>query len=472
MSDTNTFEFTGKQKRTFLIMMVAGIIAVLIGLFAGGVSNQRFWSNLLVNAVFFTGISACAIFFLASHQIALAGWHITVKRIPEAMSQFTKIGGVFLVVIVIGTAAGYHHLYHWSDSFLTKKEVTATELDAYNSKHAGGHHNGGHDGEEHHNGEHKDSAEHTEQHSLNTTGANYIFASDETQTEESESTQGLIENPHYDKLLDGKKAYLNPTGFIIRTLLYLICWVVIAHYLRKASLAEDLSNGSEAWYQKSKTLSAIFLIIWAVSSSMMAWDWVMSLDPHWYSTLFGWYNFISLWVASLCTMILILVYLKKKGYMQQLNENHLHDIGKYVFGFSIFWTYLWFSQFMLIWYANLPEETAWFLERKREYYPLFYGNLIINFFVPFLVLMRRNDKRSMTVLSIVSVILIISHWNDFFVMIMPATVGADWHLDYFEIGMFLLFAGMFLYTVFYQLSKASLMPAKHPFFNESLDHHQ
>ncbi|MFN0274300.1 MAG: hypothetical protein ACKVPJ_01020 [Chitinophagales bacterium] len=470
MSDNNKFEFTGKQKRTFLIMMVVGIIAILIGLLAGNVSGQRAWSNLLLNSVFFTGIAACAIFFLTAHQIALAGWHITVKRIPEAMSQFTIIGMIFMLIIVGGTAGGYHHLYHWSDTFLTEKQVTQAELDKYNAEHAGGHHeNGGHEGEEHNTDDHKDAAEKKEEHSYNSSEAMHVFASNE---EEPGNTNGLVENPHYDKILAGKTAYLNSTFFILRAIIFLGLWSYIAYKLRKISIAEDLGNGTDVWYMKTKTWAAVFLIIWAVTSSMMAWDWVMSLDPHWYSTLFGWYNFISLWIASICTMILILIYLKRKGYMQQLNENHLHDLGKYAFGFSVFWTYLWFSQFMLIWYANIPEETIWFLERKRDYYPLFYGNLIINFFVPFLVLMRRDAKRSMAVLTIVSIILIIGHWNDFFVMIMPSTIGADWHLGYFEIGMFVFFAGMFLYTVFHQLTKASLIPAKHPLINESLDHHQ
>ncbi len=157
--------------------------------------------------------------------------------------------------------------------------------------------------------------------------------------------------------------------------------------------------------------------------------------------------------------------------MVQLNENHLHDLGKYIFGFSIFWTYLWFSQFMLIWYGNIPEETAWFLERKREYYPLFYMNLAINFLLPFLVLMRRDAKRNLSVLTVVAVILIVSHWLDFYLMIMPSTLGAAWSIDYFEVGMALVFAGMFLLVVFSELAKAPLIPLKHPLYRESLDHH-
>lgn len=247
--------------------------------------------------------------------------------------------------------------------------------------------------------------------------------------------------------------------------------VFIGYNLRKFLKAQD-KDGDIKWYNKTRTWSAVFLVIWAVSSSMMAWDWVMSLDPHWFSTLFGWYNFISLFVGSLCAMTLLLIYLKNKGYMVQLNENHLHDLGKYIFGFSIFWTYLWFSQFMLIWYSNIPEETSWFLEMKHEYGLLFLPNMFVNFLVPLLVLMRRDSKRNLAVLVLVSVILVIFHWIDFYLMIMPFTIGADWGIGYFEIGMVLVFTGMFLYITFSELAKASLMPVNHPMFRESVDHHQ
>ncbi len=241
--------------------------------------------------------------------------------------------------------------------------------------------------------------------------------------------------------------------------------------MRKFSLKEDL-EGTTKWFLRTKFWSAIFLIIWAVSSSTMAWDWVMSLDPHWYSTLFGWYNFVSLWIACLCTIVLILIYLKRNGYLAELNENHLHDLGKYIFGFSVFWTYLWFSQFMLYWYGNIPEETRWWLDRARTNYKgIFYANLIINFLFPFLTLLRRDAKRNLNVLTIVASVLILSHWLDFFLMIMPPTVGDHWGIGFLEVGLFMTFAGLFLYLVFGELAKASLVPEKHPLYRESLDHH-
>ncbi len=460
---SNTFEFKSKQKRLFLGLLGAGILLVVIAL-ATGTSMDRFWSNFLLDTIFFLGISVLAVFFLAANQIGLSGWYLMIKRILEAMSQYVKVGAVTMLIVIVGVWAGYHNLYLWNNDFIKKETVTVAELDKYEAEHKGEGHGG-----------------HAKDYNRQWQEFQYHQVKEVSHEEHADATvaphtevageSGEIKNPHYDKLVDGKSSYLNKYAWTFRALIYIILWVVIAHMLRKFSLMED-KEGTTKWYMKSKTWAAFFLIIWAVSSSMMAWDWVMSLDPHWYSTLFGWYNFISLWVASIAVTILILIHLKRRGYMPQLNENHLHNLGMFMFAFSVFWTYLWFSQFMLYWYGNIPEETRWFLDRARtDYKYLFYTNFFLNFFFPFLVLMRRDAKRDFTVLTIVASVLIFSHWLDFFMMIMPATVGDGWGINLMEVGMFLTFAGLFLFVVFRELTKASLVAEKHPFYRESLDHH-
>jgi hypothetical protein len=170
-------------------------------------------------------------------------------------------------------------------------------------------------------------------------------------------------------------------------------------------------------------------------------------------------------------MTLIILYLKRQGYMEHINENHLHDMGKFMFAFSIFWTYLWFSQFMLIWYANLPEEIAYFIQRFKYYKGLFIANFLINFFVPFLSLMTRDAKRKTTLLTIVAITILIGHWIDMFLMVMPSVVGAHWAINFIEIGATVMFAGVFLLSVFRALSKAPLVPQKHPMLEESYHFH-
>lgn len=461
MNGSNKFEYTAKLRNLFLGMLVIGVVLVVIGMVTGA-SMDRFWSNYLHNTLFFLGISVLAVFFLAAHQIAMAGWHVTVKRIPEAVSQFSKYGAILMLVVIAGVWGGYHNLYeHWTNDFIKEKEVSVEALKEYEAEHGTEH---GHikdynrtwqDFQYHQVAEPAHAEEHADAH----------------HEELAANENGMVENPYYDRLIDGKSGYLNKPFWTIRSLLYLILWVYVAITLRKYSLKEDL-DGPKLWYQKTRTLAAVFLIIWAVSSSTMTWDWVMALDPHWYSTLFGWYNFISLWIASICTIILILIYLKRQGYLEQLNENHLHDLGKYAFGFSVFWTYLWFSQFMLYWYGNIPEETRWWLDRARtDYKWLFYANLILNFIFPFLTLMRRDAKRNMNVLMIVAGVLILTHWLDFFMMITPATLGDNWGFGVLEIGMFVAYAGLFLFVVFGELAKAALIPEKNPMYRESIDHH-
>jgi len=170
-------------------------------------------------------------------------------------------------------------------------------------------------------------------------------------------------------------------------------------------------------------------------------------------------------------MALLTLYLKRRGYMGHINENHLHDVGKFMFAFSVFWTYLWFSQFMLIWYANLPEEVVYYQTRWTYFKKLWAGNFVINFIVPFLVLMTRDAKRKVQILWVAGIIIICGHWIDVYVMVTPGTVGADWHIGFIEIGTFIGYLGLFLFSTYRELSKAPLVPKNHPMLSESLHHH-
>ncbi|WP_303310568.1 quinol:cytochrome C oxidoreductase [Hymenobacter sp. BT730] len=286
--------------------------------------------------------------------------------------------------------------------------------------------------------------------------------------------EGIMDpkSEHYDAIIAGKSGFLNTPFYIIRTVLYLGIWWFFSQRLRKLSLEEDLNGGTE-YFHKSINVAALFLVLYAVSSSMSAWDWVMSVDVHWFSTMFGWYVFASWWVTGIAATTLTAIYLKQAGYLKFLNASHLHDLGKFIFGFSIFWTYVWFSQFMLIWYANLPEEAVYYNQRlggfNGQYTWIFFFNLLINFAFPFLVLMTRDAKRQMIMLKIVCIAVIIGHWSDFYLMFMPATMKAD-NGFIIEIGVALIFLGAFLILFTKRLSQASLVPVHHPFLDESVHH--
>ncbi|MCC9138295.1 quinol:cytochrome C oxidoreductase [Pontibacter silvestris] len=283
-----------------------------------------------------------------------------------------------------------------------------------------------------------------------------------------------INSPEYDPIIAGKEGYLNFWFFIIRMVAYFALWILFANWLKRNSLEEDL-NGGTGYYHKSIRISAGFLVIFGITSSTSAWDWVLSIDTHWFSTMFGWYVFASWWVSGLAAITLSVIILKQNGYLKMVNANHLHDLGKFVFAFSIFWTYIWFSQFLLYWYANMPEEVIYFLERlggnEGHYKWIFFVNLLINFVFPFLVLMTRDAKRQMIMLKIVTIAILIGHWLDFYLMTMPGTLHAQGGIGFMEIGTALIFFGIFLLTFTRGLTKASLVPVNHPFLEESVHHH-
>ena len=223
-----------------------------------------------------------------------------------------------------------------------------------------------------------------------------------------------------DPILQGKVGFLNNTWYGLGTLLVVGTWAYFAHRYRTLSRQED-EMGTEEYeqYKKIKTLSAIFLPIGGFTSAAMIWQWVMSVDAHWYSTLYAWYSTASWFVATMALTIMLLIWLKSRGYYQNVTNEHFHDLGKYLFAFSVFWTYLWFSQYMLIWYANNGEETVYFQTRMNEYPALYWGNLILNFVLPFLILMRNDTKRKFGTLFFVSLIVFFGHWYDYFQMIKP-----------------------------------------------------
>lgn len=275
-------------------------------------------------------------------------------------------------------------------------------------------------------------------------------------------------NPAYDKIIAGKSGYLNATFFICRAVVFFGAWILLSRVLRKLSLKEDQEGGLTS-YKKSITYGAIFVAVFAFTFLLAAVDWIMSLDPHWFSTIFHFYNFAGLWVSGIAAITLVVLYLKKQGYLKFVNDSHIHDLGKLMFAFSIFWAYMWISQFLLIWYANLPEESIYYYQRiYSDFNTLFFVNLVINFASPLLILMTRDAKRKRTLLACVAALIIVGHWLDLYLMIMPGTVGPE-HSGFGlpEISGMMALVGIFIYMVFNGLTKADLVPKNHPFLDES-----
>ena len=276
----------------------------------------------------------------------------------------------------------------------------------------------------------------------------------------------------HDELIQAKAGWLNKTWFLIRGLIFITGWSLYRYFSRKFSLAQDSADlNDNSNFKNNFRISAGFLVFYIYTESIMSWDWIMSVDPHWFSTLFGWYVFASMFVSGITVIAMITIYLKSKGLMEFVNDSHLHDLAKFMFAISVFWTYLWFSQFMLIWYANIPEEVTYFVTRIEDYNLPFFGMIILNFIFPFLVLMNSDYKRVPWFIVMAGIIILFGHYIDVFNMIMPATVGDRWFIGIAEISAILLFLGLFIFIVFYALSKAPLLAKGNPFIKESEHFH-
>ena len=279
-------------------------------------------------------------------------------------------------------------------------------------------------------------------------------------------------HPH-DEILKGKSAFLNKGMFAGFSIVTVALWSFFGIKFRQMSIAQETApKNSTKLYWKIVAMGGAFLFVYALSMmSTTPWYWIMSIDAHWYSTLFSWYVFASSFVSGMSLILLFTIYLKNQNKLEFVTKEHIHDLGKFMFAFSIFWTYLWFAQFMLIWYANIPEETTYFKIRMQGPYAFFFwANLILNFAIPILILMSRPSKRNYFTIVFMAIAIIFGHWLDFYLMTMPGPLGANWHLSWYELGIPCGFVGIMILVVSRTLSKANLVPLNHPFLKETLIH--
>ena len=286
------------------------------------------------------------------------------------------------------------------------------------------------------------------------------------------SNEATISN---DPVLQHKSAYLNVPFFFLRLVTFFVLWIIFTRIIRKTSISEDLLNPHDqaavlTLFKKNELFSKIFIFILAFTFSFSAFDWIMSLEPHWYSAIFALKNLVAAFLHGTSILALIVFILYKRGYLPFLNKYHLHDFARYIFMLSIVWGYFWFAQFMIIWYGNIPEETAYYYIRWNETWKvMFFLEIGLNWGIPFLVLLPVKTSRNLTVISIVILFLIIGQYIDLFMQIIPGTAGIL-KFGWIEAGLFLGYAGLFALVVTSALSKAKLIPSNHPYLGESLNH--
>ncbi|MFC2150890.1 quinol:cytochrome C oxidoreductase [Bacteroidota bacterium] len=376
------FQFSKKVKIVLAILILIGLATLAFGLL--NYSPEKIWSVLLLNSVNFLTIGLGATFFIAIHIITQSGWHVSIQRIPEAISMYLPIGAIFMIIMLFGL----NHVFHWTHEI------------------------------------------------------------------------------HHDPLIMKKEAFLNVPFFITRLVIYLSVWIFLTYMLRKLSKKSDVEDGLK-FYNKSRTYAALFLVFFAITIVTFAWDWLMSIEAHWFSTLFGWYVLSGVIVKSFAAIIIVVAILRYLGYLEFITTENIHDLARYLFSFGIFWMYLWFSQFMLIWYANIPEETFYYIKRIDDYRFLFFLNLTLNFLIPFLVLVIRKFRRELWIVTAMAIVVFIGQWVDQYLMIFPDTMKEIQSIGLFDIGLTIGFIGIFLWVVLLSLTKADLLPKNHPYLEES-----
>jgi hypothetical protein len=374
----------------------------------------------LVNGFFYFSISLAALFFYALQYATESAWSVVIKRFLEAMYGYLPYGSGVILIVLLAGQFDMHHLYHWMDQSLYYKFMTV---------------DGG--------------------------VTTYLDA----------EVSGAVSNPNYDHIMAGKQGYFSSWFFWLRTIIYLVTFLGFAMLFRKWSLQEDEEANLDLHYKVFRR-SALFLVFFAVFSSTLSWDWLMSIDPHWFSTLYGWYLFSGMWVAMIIFSHVSLLWLRTKGYFKEVSDSHMHDLGKWMFAISMLWSYLFFCQFMLIWYSNIPEEVTYYVSRVfTDYKVPFILMFAINFVVPFLVLIARDTKRNPNFILPVAFLIFVGHFADIYLLVIPGTMFNHNVFGLFEVGLFLGFLGLFINRTLTTLSKAPLIARNHPLLQESKDLH-
>ena len=273
-----------------------------------------------------------------------------------------------------------------------------------------------------------------------------------------------------DPLIAHKSSYLNIPFFVARYIVFFAIWIFFTRLLRRYSLKEDQTGGL-TYFHKMEFLSKVYIFVLALTFSLSSFDWIMSIDVHWWSTIFAVRNFVMAFYHGTVVIVLVVILLNKAGYLPFLNKNHLKDFSKYIFILSIIWVYVWFVQYILIWYANIPEETIYYMPRTMGEFSVFFRmEMIINWLVPFLLLLSKKIATNKNALLAIAIILIIGQWIDIYQQIFPGTVH-HFKIGFIEIGMFIGYVGLFALGVAYSLKKTALVAKNHPYLEECLQHH-
>ncbi len=373
--------------------IIYAFIAIGVLTFAAGMFTDaaRTWRAYLLHNVMFLGLGFGAMLFLTFHYLAGSGWFVLVRRIPEAMADYLKVGVITTLILLLGLT----HIYPWTDHDMM----------------------------------------------------------------------------HAEHFLHHKVGYFSTGFFVARLVLFFAVVLYFSIKLLNNSLRQD-EEGGVSLRDKQKPLSAGFMVLFAPLFTVFCVDVVKSLEPTWFSTIFGVYMFAGFIQTTIAVIIISIYLLKRGGYLGYIRPDHIHDLGKYMFGFTVFFAYIGISQYLLIWYANLPEENFYYVNRNVGSWP-YVGIALIatKFIIPFLMLLPRAAKRSLPYCASVGCLIVFSEWIDLNWLIMPSYSAEGFIIGWQDVGFFLGFLGLFSLIVRRFWTKHSMSPLKDPYLHESKSHH-
>lgn len=407
-----------------------------VGCFIGWSSDpHRFAFSWLFALMSFLAIGLGALFFVLWQHLAGAGWSISIRRVPELLMSGLPV----LALLVVPVLFQMDELYPWMESW-----------------------------REHAHGEAHE--EHTSSEGLVT--ASVAHAQDHAPAEahgEGHDAHHTPQHAAHAEVIASKLAYLNQPFFLIRAVIYCAIWIVLVWFFFTSSTKQDTTRDLNLT-RRMQSLSPIATFGFALTLTFAAFDWMMSLEPTWFSTIFGVQYFAVSAVSSLAMIVLIVFGLKSAGvFGEAVTTEHFHDLGKLLFGFLVFWAYISFSQFMLIWYASIPEETTYYHLRWSGGWRTFSLFLVIAHFVfPFLLLMSRNVKRRVPVLAFGAAWLLVMHALQVFWLVMPYVNPGELSVHWLDLAALFAVGGAYLTFVFFMMGRYPLVPVGDPRLNRAI----
>lgn len=476
-ADGERLEFSRAAKAAFVLLGIGGIgLAASAWYFLAAPEKLRdAFSFSWLLAVFFVFTITCGgIFWTLLHHATNSGWGIAVRRVMESVGNMIPVVGILALPLLLPDVR--HDLWHWMG--IEQKAIAASRDAAVQARYQNEHEKQIIAAQQ----MEKSAREAGQTAEAELAAAEVARLQAHAPTEESILKAELGDHHTGDALLKKKYAYLNttkPWGFFGRFFAYFILLTIVIKVVRHFSLTQDKQGGVKYTFL-ARRLSCGFLIIFALSITFASIDWVKALNHHWFSTMWGVYVFAGSAGASMAAIILATTWLKSLGHLHIVNEEHYHVKGKLLFAFTVFWAYIAFSQFFLIWYANMTEETQWYLTRNTETYnTLNIALVVFRFAVPFLLLLPAWVKRTPRYLAAMAAYILCVHLLDLYIMIIPqrgpaVTHGENWYVPGATPGdvvavvtVACLVAGAYILS----LRKNSLYACRDPRLMESLHLH-